>query len=145
MNNVHVAECSLVTGNTKNFRTHELAESRELLACDSVHIPDANAITNVGVQPALQGMQDHGEPGQEVTAPCVPLGREAPNRPCVLWLDSSRPDQDSKLSLWTEDRVVLPYQLLEGRYESTVGFDLHHCRKSDLSDHVHRSEEHTAV
>src|ERR1039458_7567821 len=109
MNNVHVAECSLVTGNAQNFRTHELAESRELLACDSVHIPDANAITNVGVQPALQGMQDHGEPGQEVTAPCVPLGREghegwsqcylpgirvlgleAPNRPCVLRSEERR-------------------------------------------------------
>src|ERR1700678_1790971 len=63
MNDIDPAKRSLVASNAQNLRTHERAQSSELVASDPVHIPDTDPVADVGMQPALKSVKDHGEPG----------------------------------------------------------------------------------
>src|SRR5664280_2278558 len=155
MDDLNAAEHRLIAGNAENLGADELAEASELVTGHPIDITNADAVADVGMEPTLQGMQDHGQPGDEVTTPCVPLGGqrhegrrqcdlpcirvfrlEAPDCPSILRLNTARSDHDPELPLWAQDWVVLPNQLLEGRHESAISLDLHHGREADLSDHV---------
>src|SRR5277367_63184 len=86
MDNLNAAELRLIAGNAKDLRADQRPEASKLITSHSIDVADPDAVTDGGVEPTLEGMQNHRQPGDEVTSPRVPLGgqRHEGRRQCDL-------------------------------------------------------------